>query len=50
MMEIHFVDVRDVAELHVRALLAPEAGGQRIIIAGHTITWQHICESIRIPG
>jgi nucleoside-diphosphate-sugar epimerase len=26
-----FVDVRDVADLHIRALAAPEAGGQRFI-------------------
>jgi nucleoside-diphosphate-sugar epimerase len=26
-----FVDVRDVADLHIRALTAPEAGGQRFI-------------------
>lgn len=28
------VDVRDVADLHVRAMLAPEAAGQRFIAAG----------------
>ncbi|MCF8470241.1 MAG: NAD-dependent epimerase/dehydratase family protein [Reyranella sp.] len=29
-----FVDVRDVADLHVRAMTAPEAAGQRFIAAG----------------
>ena len=29
----HYVDVRDVAELHARALEKGEAGGQRFIVA-----------------
>jgi dihydroflavonol-4-reductase len=29
-----FVDVRDVAGLHIRAMTAPEAAGQRFIAAG----------------
>ena len=29
-----FVDVRDVADLHIRAMTAPEAAGQRFIAAG----------------
>lgn len=29
----HYVDVRDVAELHARALEKDEAGGQRFIVA-----------------
>jgi nucleoside-diphosphate-sugar epimerase len=33
-----FVDVRDVAALHVAAMTAPEAGGQRLIAAG-TFLW-----------
>ena len=33
-----FVDVRDVARLHVEAMTAPEAGGQRLIAAG-TFLW-----------
>jgi dihydroflavonol-4-reductase len=32
------VDVRDVADLHIRAMTAPEAGGQRFIAAG-TFGW-----------
>jgi|SRR6185295_15471956 len=32
------VDVRDVAELHIRAMTAPEAAGQRFIAAG-TFGW-----------
>jgi dihydroflavonol-4-reductase len=30
----NIVDVRDVADLHIRAMLAPAAGGQRFIAAG----------------
>ena len=30
----NFVDVRDVADLHLRAMTAPEAAGQRFIAAG----------------
>ena len=31
---IPIVDVRDVADLHIRAMTAPEAAGQRFIAAG----------------
>lgn len=31
----NIVDVRDVADLHIRAMTAPEAAGQRFIAAGH---------------
>lgn len=34
----NFVDVRDVAELHLRAMTAPEAAGERFIAAG-TFAW-----------
>jgi dihydroflavonol-4-reductase len=34
----NFVDVRDVADLHIRAMTAPEAAGQRFIAAG-TFGW-----------
>src|SRR5262249_51071179 len=37
----NFVDVRDVADLHVRAMTAPEAAGQRFIAAG---TWAWMAE------
>src|SRR5208337_1951396 len=30
----NIVDVRDVADLHIRAMTAPEAAGQRFIAAG----------------
>ena len=31
----NIVDVRDVADLHIRAMIRPEAAGQRFIAAGH---------------
>lgn len=33
-----FVDVRDVAEAHVRAMTGKEAGGKRLILVGGTIS------------
>ena len=42
-----FVDVRDVALAHSRALMAPEAGGKRIyVVAGHYST-KRIADIIR---
>ncbi|KAJ8089397.1 hypothetical protein PM082_014645 [Marasmius tenuissimus] len=35
-----WVDVRDVAEAHVRALLKQEAGGNRIIVSAGHFNWQ----------
>ncbi|KAG8769042.1 methylglyoxal reductase (NADPH-dependent) gre2 [Serendipita sp. 397] len=40
--EVHFVDVRDVAGLHVKALTTPEAGNERILVSAPFISWQHI--------
>lgn len=39
-VEFSWVDVRDVAQAHVRALEVPEAGGQRFIIASGPWIWQ----------
>ncbi|EMD31210.1 hypothetical protein CERSUDRAFT_69472 [Gelatoporia subvermispora B] len=36
----NFVDVRDLAEVHVRALQVPEAGGERIIASSGPYTMQ----------
>lgn len=33
------VDVRDVADLHVRAMTAPEAGGERFLAIGEDFRW-----------
>jgi dihydroflavonol-4-reductase len=34
------VDVRDVADLHIRAMTAPEAAGERFIAAGDWVWWR----------
>lgn len=41
------VDVRDLAEAHVRALTYPEAAGQRYIVAGTPFTFQQIADIVR---
>lgn len=38
-----WVDVRDTADGHVRALEVPEAGGQRFILSASTFIWQDWC-------
>ncbi|KAG8762782.1 methylglyoxal reductase (NADPH-dependent) gre2 [Ceratobasidium sp. 428] len=44
-----FVDVRDVALAHVRALEVPEAGGQRFITSGGTLCWQDALDVLPRP-
>lgn len=39
-----WVDVRDVADGHVRALEVPEAGGQRFILSSGMFIWQDWCK------
>ncbi|RDB23611.1 hypothetical protein Hypma_009300 [Hypsizygus marmoreus] len=39
-----FVDVRDVAYAHIRALEAPAAGGERIICCAGSFVWQDIID------
>ena len=41
-----WIDVRDVAEAHIRALEIPEAGGKRFIITSGNFTWQDWCTSL----
>jgi nucleoside-diphosphate-sugar epimerase len=43
----NLVDVRDVADLHIRAMLAPEAAGQRFIAAGDFFWMGDIAEILR---
>lgn len=45
----NFVDVRDVALAHVRALEVPEAGGQRFITAGGAYCWQDVLDILPPP-
>jgi dihydroflavonol-4-reductase len=41
------VDVRDVVDLHIRAMTAPEAAGQRFIAAGDWMRWADVAEVLR---
>lgn len=41
------VDVRDLAELHIRAMLAPEAAGQRFLAAGDFLWMADIARTLR---
>jgi nucleoside-diphosphate-sugar epimerase len=41
------VDVRDLADLHVRAMIAPEAAGQRFIAAGEFMWMEDIARTLR---
>lgn len=43
-----FVDVRDVALAHVRALMVPEAGGQRFYIVGGHFSNKKVADIIRV--
>ncbi|KAG8747006.1 methylglyoxal reductase (NADPH-dependent) gre2 [Ceratobasidium sp. 414] len=46
---MNFVDVRDVALAHMRALEVPEAGGQRFITAGGALCWQDALDVLPPP-
>lgn len=46
-MKIQVVDVRDVADLHIGALFAPDADGQRYIAAGETFSLSEIAAIIK---
>lgn len=41
------VDVRDVADLHLRAMTAPEAAGERFVAAGKFMWMREIAETLR---
>ena len=38
-----WVDVRDVAHAHIRALQIPEAGGKRFVVSTGAYVWQDWC-------
>ncbi len=42
-----FVDVRDVADLHLEAMLAPEAGGERFIAVAEFLWMAEVAEVLR---
>ena len=41
------VDVRDLASMHVRAMTAPEAAGQRFLVAGEFVWMEDIARTLR---
>lgn len=41
------VDVRDVVDMHIRAMVAPEAAGERFIAAGKWMRWAEVAEVVR---
>ncbi|THD82041.1 MAG: aldehyde reductase [Phenylobacterium sp.] len=43
----NIVDVRDVADLHIRAMTVPAAAGQRFIAAGHWAWMRDLAELLR---
>lgn len=42
-----YVDVRDLAVAHVRAVTEPRAGGERIIVCARAVSAQGICDVLR---
>jgi dihydroflavonol-4-reductase len=44
----NFVDARDVADLHIRAMTAPEAAGQRFIAAANFAWMADVAELLRV--
>jgi dihydroflavonol-4-reductase len=43
----NFVDVRDVADLHIRAMTAPEAGGERFLATNEFLWTAQVAEILR---
>jgi dihydroflavonol-4-reductase len=43
----NIVDVRDLAELHILAMTAPEAAGQRLLGAGRFLWWRDVARILR---
>jgi nucleoside-diphosphate-sugar epimerase len=43
----NIVDVRDVADLHIRAMTTPEAAGQRFVAAGHFAWMADVAQVLR---
>jgi nucleoside-diphosphate-sugar epimerase len=42
-----FVDVRDVADAHITAMLAPQAGGRRFLVAGEFLWLRELADLLR---
>ena len=43
-----WVDGRDVAELHVRALEVPEASDEKFLVVAGQFVWQDACEYLSL--
>lgn len=46
-LAFNITDVRDVAELHVRAMLKPEAAGERFIAIGDALWYKEMAQALR---
>lgn len=46
-IRLQMVDVRDLADLHIQALFAPGAAGQRYIAAGEALSLREVAEILR---
>jgi nucleoside-diphosphate-sugar epimerase len=46
-LEFRVVDVRDLAELHIRAMTAPDAAGQRFLATGEAMWMADIARTLR---
>ncbi|MFI5783253.1 SDR family oxidoreductase [Nocardia sp. NPDC051570] len=47
-LSISVVDVRDIADLHLRAMISPEANGERFVgVAGASMTMREIADVLR---
>jgi dihydroflavonol-4-reductase len=44
---LEVVDVRDLADLHVRAMMAPEAGGERFLGTGEFVWMREIAQALK---
>lgn len=49
---LNIIDVRDVADLHLKAMTAPEAGGQRFLACAATVTYFEMGQMLKVafPG
>lgn len=46
-LAFNIVDVRDLAQMHVAAMTAPEAGGERFILMGEALWFREVAQALR---
>ena len=46
-LAFNITDVRDLAELHLRAMVSPEAAGERFIVLGEALWYRQIAAALR---